>query len=94
MQIAPGDTVGIAWDPAALAPRRTVAVTPRRARSGETRTVGAAALLDTAREVALIREGGVISMIFRDPPPGARDAAPRRQRRAARALEQLGRFGP
>jgi aconitate hydratase len=65
MQIAAADTLEIAWDLASLSPRCIVPVTLRRAQSGEILKVDATALLDTAREVKLIQEGGIIPMILR-----------------------------
>ena len=60
----PGDTLEIAWDPAALAPRCPVAVTLRRAISGETIEGRGTAVLDTAREVSLVQAGGIIPTIL------------------------------
>ena len=64
MQIAAADTIEIGWDIDALAPHSTVPVTLRRAETGETLTIEATALVDTAREVRLIQEGGIIPMIL------------------------------
>jgi aconitate hydratase len=62
--LRPGDTIAVALDPAALAPRAPIAVTIRRADGGTERGI-ATALLDTARDVALIRGGGMIPAILR-----------------------------
>jgi aconitate hydratase len=62
--LAPGDLLEIAWDPAALAPQAAVPVAIRRA-DGTTEAGLATALLDTAREVALIQAGGMIPTILR-----------------------------
>ncbi|HEY8613733.1 MAG TPA: aconitate hydratase AcnA [Roseomonas sp.] len=62
--LRPGDVIEIGWDTAALAPRAAVPVTLRRA-SGVVEEGRATALLDTARDVALIRAGGIIPMILR-----------------------------
>jgi aconitate hydratase len=79
MQIAAADTIEIGWDLDRLTPRCMVPVTLRRAVSGETLTVEAIALLDTAREVALIQEGGIIPMILRQALAASQES---RQRRA------------
>ncbi len=63
--LAPGDTIEIDWDLAALAPRAPVAVALRRAASGEVLAGTATALVETAREVALVQAGGMIPMILR-----------------------------
>jgi aconitate hydratase len=63
LALRPGDTLAIGWDLAALSPRGDVAVTLRRA-TGALTHGQATALLDTAREVALIRAGGIIPMIL------------------------------
>ena len=63
--LVPGDTLGIEWNPAGLTPRGAVRVVLRRAASGETLAGTATALLDTAREVALVRAGGMIPTILR-----------------------------
>jgi aconitate hydratase len=63
--IVPGDTLEIAWDPASLVPHGKVPVVLRRAASGELVAGTATALLETAREVVLIRSGGIIPMILR-----------------------------
>jgi aconitate hydratase A / 2-methylisocitrate dehydratase len=65
MQIAAADEIEIAWDLDALSPRCTVPITLRRAKSGATQTIDAIALLETMREVQLMREGGIIPMILR-----------------------------
>ncbi|WP_043833117.1 aconitate hydratase AcnA [Muricoccus aerilatus] len=62
--IGPGDLLEIDWNPAALTPRAAVGVTLRRA-DGTALAGTATALLDTAREVALVRAGGMIPMILR-----------------------------
>ncbi|MXP62087.1 aconitate hydratase AcnA [Roseomonas sp. M0104] len=62
--LAPGDTIEIGWDLSALVPRAAVPIALRRA-SGERREAMATALLDTSREVALVRSGGMIPMILR-----------------------------
>ncbi len=60
----PGDTIGLVRDPVRLHPCCTVRVAVRRA-SGEAGPVGeAVALLDTEREVDLIRAGGIIPLIL------------------------------
>ncbi|TPG47073.1 aconitate hydratase AcnA [Roseomonas nepalensis] len=63
--LRPGDRLAIEWNPAALAPRSAVGVTLHRAATGERLSGTAIALLDTAREVALIQAGGIIPMILR-----------------------------
>jgi aconitate hydratase len=65
LHIAAADTIAIGWDLHQLAPRCTVPVTLRRAETGETLTIEATALVDTAREVRLVQEGGIIPMILR-----------------------------
>ncbi|MBI0537172.1 aconitate hydratase AcnA [Roseomonas sp. KE2513] len=62
--IGSGDLIEIDWNPAALTPRAAVGVTLRRA-DGTALAGTATALLDTAREVALVRAGGMIPMILR-----------------------------
>jgi len=62
--LRPEDRIEIDWNPAALRPRAPVGVTLRRA-DGVTLSGTATALLDTAREVALLRAGGMIPMILR-----------------------------
>ena len=64
LALKPGDVIEVALDLDALAPRAEVAVTIRRA-DGGTLSGTAIALLDTAREVALIRGGGMIPTILR-----------------------------
>jgi aconitate hydratase len=61
--LRPGDMIEIGWDPASLAPRAMLPVRLRRA-SGAVEEGQATALLDTARDVALIRAGGIIPMIL------------------------------
>lgn len=56
--LVPGDTPEIEWNPAGLTPHGAVRVVLRRVASGETLTGTATALLETAREVALVRAGG------------------------------------
>ena len=63
LRIAPGDTIEIDFDPAALAPR-AVSVRLRRGSTGEVVAGEAVALLDTAKDVELIRAGGIIPMIL------------------------------
>lgn len=63
--LASGDTLEIEWNPAGLTPRGAVRVVLRRVASGETLTGTATALLETAREVALVRAGGMIPTILR-----------------------------
>ena len=75
MQIAAADTIEIALDPAALAPRGQVRVTLRRAGSGATLETAATVLVDTEREIRLIREGGIIPMILRRALAASRAAA-------------------
>ncbi len=48
-----------------LTPRYNVPLTLRRAGTGETVAIEATALVDTAREVRSIQEGGIIPMILR-----------------------------
>lgn len=62
--VRPGDVVEIGWRPDTLAPRAPVPVTLRRA-DGAALHGTATALLDTAREVGLIRAGGMIPTILR-----------------------------
>jgi aconitate hydratase len=62
--LVPGDTVEVALDLDTLAPRAAVPVTIRRT-DGRTRSGLATALLETAREVALVRGGGMIPTILR-----------------------------
>ncbi|WP_426958610.1 aconitate hydratase AcnA [Muricoccus radiodurans] len=62
--LAPGDTVEVGLDLAALVPRAAVPVTIRRA-SGEVLPGVATAMVETAREVALLRAGGMIPTILR-----------------------------
>jgi len=64
LALQPGDLIEIGWDPAALTPRAAVAVTLRRADGSALQGV-ATALLDTAREVRLIQDGGMIPTILR-----------------------------
>jgi aconitate hydratase len=64
LALRPGDVFEIALDLAALAPRALVPVTLRRA-DGATLPGHATALLETAREVALIQGGGMIPTILR-----------------------------
>ncbi len=64
LALRPGDVIEVALDLAALAPRAAVAVTIRRS-DGTTLGGTATALLETAREVALIRGGGMIPTILR-----------------------------
>jgi len=62
--LAPGDVVEIVLEPDRLEPRAAVPVTLRR-RDGSVLHGTATALLDTAREVNLIRNGGMIPTILR-----------------------------
>jgi aconitate hydratase len=64
-RIAPGDTIEIDLDPVALGPRAIVIVRLRRHATGEVVAGQAVALLDTAKDVDLIRAGGIIPMILR-----------------------------
>jgi len=64
--LMPGDTFEIDWDLDALTPRASVRVMLRRAISDETVVGPATALLDTAREVALVRSGGIIPAILQN----------------------------
>jgi aconitate hydratase len=59
-----GDTLEIPWNLAALAPRAAIDITLRRAASGDTFIGRATALVETTREVALLRAGGIIPMIL------------------------------
>ena len=63
--LVPGDIIEIEWDLAALSPRCPILITVRRKATGGTETGAATALLDTAREVALIRAGGIIPTILK-----------------------------
>jgi len=65
MGIVPGDTLEIDLDLAALQPRSSVAIRWRRGATGEVVAGRAVALLDTNRDVALMRAGGMIPMILR-----------------------------
>jgi aconitate hydratase len=62
--LVPGDMIEVALDLAALAPRAAVPVAIRRA-AGGTLAGTATALLETAREVALVQGGGMIPTILR-----------------------------
>ena len=62
--LVPGDAIEVALDPAALTPRAAVKVTIRREAGGTLEGI-ATALLETAREVALIQGGGMIPTILR-----------------------------
>ena len=64
MRLSAADVLEIGLDLAALAPRCAVPVVVRRAGGGEAATIEATAMLDTAREVELIRQGGIIPMIL------------------------------
>jgi aconitate hydratase len=64
LRIAPGDMIEIDFDAAALMPRAMVAVRLRRHATGEVVAGQAVALLDTAKDVELIRAGGIIPMIL------------------------------
>jgi aconitate hydratase len=65
MRIAPGDTLELHLDLAALKPHGRVHVLLRPVVTGEAIEGEATALLDTERDVALIRAGGMIPMILR-----------------------------
>jgi len=65
LKVAANDTIEIGWDLTQLAPRCTIPVTLHRTATGERLTIQAIALTDTAREVQLIQEGGIIPMILR-----------------------------
>ena len=65
MQIAAADTIEIGWDLEQLTPRCAVPVILHRAETGKTLMIEATAMVDTAREVRLIQEGGIIPMILR-----------------------------
>lgn len=62
--LATGDTIEIDWNLDALTPRAAVPVTIRRA-DGSAQSGAATALLETAREVALVQGGGMIPTILR-----------------------------
>ncbi len=64
MGLRPGDTIAVALDADALAPRAPVTVSIHRG-DGRVEPGIATALLDTARDVALIRGGGMIPTILR-----------------------------
>lgn len=64
LRLVPGDTVEVALDLDALAPRARIPVVIRRA-DGGTLAGDAIALVETMREVALIRGGGMIPTILR-----------------------------
>jgi aconitate hydratase len=72
--LVPGDVIEVALDLAALAPRAAVPVTVRRV-DGVTTGGTATALLETAREVALVRGGGMIPTILRKALAGSTQAA-------------------
>ena len=63
--LVPGDIIEIEWDLTALSPRCPILVTVRRKATGGTEAGTATALLDTAREVALIQAGGIIPTILK-----------------------------
>ncbi|TDH59933.1 aconitate hydratase AcnA [Dankookia rubra] len=63
--LAPDDAIEIAWDLPALVPRAAIPLTLRRGVTGEVLSGTATALIETAREVALIQAGGMIPMILR-----------------------------
>lgn len=65
LDLKPGDTLEIDLDLAALHPRCEVPVRLRRRGTGSLIEGQAVALLDTGRDVALIRSGGMIPMILR-----------------------------
>jgi aconitate hydratase len=73
--LQPGDVVEISWNPDTLSPRAAVPVVLRRA-SGQTLTTEATALLETAREVRLVRAGGMIPLILRQALTRSRKAHP------------------
>ena len=64
MGLVADDRIEIAWDPAMLEPHGTIPVTLRRG-DGKVLEGRAVALLETGRDVRLIREGGMIPMILR-----------------------------
>jgi aconitate hydratase len=64
LELRPGDVIEVALDLGALAPRAAVPVTIRRADGASLRGT-ATALLETTREVALVRGGGMIPTILR-----------------------------
>ncbi len=64
MGLVADDRIEIAWDPAMLEPHGTIAVTLRRG-DGKVLEGRAVALLETGRDVRLIRGGGMIPMILR-----------------------------
>ena len=62
--LLPGDTIRIDWNFARLKPRAKIMVRLHRATTGEIVEGEAIALLDTQREVGLVRAGGIIPMIL------------------------------
>ncbi len=64
LRLRAGDVMEITWDPASLAPRCAVPVTLRRTGTEGVLSGIATALLDTAREVDLVRAGGIIPTIL------------------------------
>ena len=62
--LLPGDTIRIDWNFARLTPRAKIMVRLHRATTGEIVEGEAIALLDTQREVGLVRAGGIIPMIL------------------------------
>ncbi len=78
LALRPGDTLEIGCDPAALSPRGPVPVTVRRPRGAAALAGRATALLDTAREVALVQAGGIIPTILQRALAASDGAARRR----------------
>jgi len=64
LQLAPGDTIEIGWDLLTLTPRRQLPITIRRQGVHEAEMRFGTALVETEREVALLRAGGMIPMIL------------------------------
>jgi aconitate hydratase len=65
MRITPRDTVELGLDLRTLSPRCDMRIVLRRAEGGEAVEGIATALLDTDRDVDLLRAGGMIPMILR-----------------------------
>ena len=61
--LCPGDMIDLAWDLGSLTPRCSIAISIRR-QDGSRRAAEAVALLETAREVALVQAGGMIPTIL------------------------------
>jgi aconitate hydratase len=64
LKIRPGDRIAVDADPDGLAPRTAIAVTVHRA-SGAVERLDAAAAVETALEVEILRVGGIIPFILR-----------------------------